>query len=115
MTSIINNNEIETKYGYIIFKDNDVIYDSNDGRKSRVTLKSRIKKYLLLGDYPMYLVFICEDGNVMVIEFPSMTETIIQTTTSTEIIDLIKIPSNDGCGVFLVDANGGVMAYDHLY
>lgn len=105
---------LETQYGTLQMKENSILFDSNDGRQIEVTLEHKIKKFQVVGEFPIYVDVICDDGQVYSVEFPTSTTKLISQSSMGKIIDISRFPSTHNFLILLVDEYGGSLIFDHL-
>ena len=115
MTSFIVDKEIETEYGTICLKENRIEFDGYDGKKHLLKISKRISKYMLIGDFPLYLIIIYENGVAYSIEIPTLSQIKISTNDSIEIVDIVPFPSTHCNLILLVDKYDAVLIFDNSY
>ncbi|KAL7719802.1 WD domain containing protein [Entamoeba marina] len=64
-------------HGTVKLKGSIIEYIPNDGKNVTIEIPHIITTSVLVGDFPMYLVVGCEDGDVISFEFPSCKDRII--------------------------------------
>ena len=106
---------IQTVNGAIEIRENTIIYFSNDGKKSIVTIENKINTYVLIGEFPIYVVVGCENGNVYSIEFPGSKQILITHNELISVKNISSFPETHNYHTLIIDNNDAVIVYDHLY
>ncbi|EDR26575.1 hypothetical protein EDI_059540 [Entamoeba dispar SAW760] len=105
----------KTPNGTIFIERNVVCFKPKEGDKNEIKIQSNISASILIGDFPMYVVVGCVDGNVISIEFPSCSQTVITRNQLAKIKSISALPDTHRYLTLTVDDQGSVLIYDHLY